>query len=88
MISIENLSFSKGRTAILRNVGFTITQGDVVLLAGRNGAGKTTLLKCLLGIEKNYTGRIVFHTELGGLRPCTMNRAYKLYEQKLLIAMS
>ncbi|WP_448518902.1 ABC transporter ATP-binding protein [Rhodoflexus sp.] len=65
MIAIEKLSLSKGKTVILKNIDLSITQGDVVLLAGRNGAGKTTLLKCLLGIEKNYTGQIVFHTDSG-----------------------
>jgi len=62
MIIIEDLSLRKGRTQVLRNINFAITQGDIVLLAGRNGAGKTTLLRCLLGLEKNYTGRIIFHT--------------------------
>jgi branched-chain amino acid transport system ATP-binding protein len=52
MIIIEDLSLRKGRTQVLRNINFAITQGDIVLLAGRNGAGKTTLLRCLLGLEK------------------------------------
>jgi ABC-2 type transport system ATP-binding protein len=65
MIAIEKLSLSKGKTIILKNIDLSITQGDIVLLAGRNGAGKTTLLKCLLGLEKNYTGQIVFHTDSG-----------------------
>ena len=53
MLEIKNVSKSyvgkDGYLKALREVGFTLKQGEIVGLFGENGAGKTTLLKCILG---------------------------------------
>lgn len=57
VISIKNLNFKYGKTAILEDVSFNVDRGDYLALAGPNGAGKTTLIRLLLGLEKS-SGRI------------------------------
>src|SRR5450631_3623347 len=55
-----------GRTSILRDVTFEVTQGEFFGLVGINGAGKTTLLKCLLDFCAADRGSIeIFGTPHG-----------------------
>lgn len=43
----------------LNNVSFTVEKGDVVGIIGRNGSGKSTILKCIAGIYKPTSGKII-----------------------------
>lgn len=42
----------------LKNVSFTVQQGDIVGIIGRNGAGKSTLLKILSRVTAPSSGKI------------------------------
>ena len=73
----------------LRNLDFTIDQGDVIGVIGRNGAGKSTLLKVLSRITEPSEGRVTirgrvasllevgtgFHPELSGRENIFLNGA-------------
>ncbi|HEX3355396.1 MAG TPA: ABC transporter ATP-binding protein [Tepidisphaeraceae bacterium] len=49
LLEASNLSFSYGVRPVLREVGISMSSGEVVALLGPNGSGKTTLLRALLG---------------------------------------
>ncbi len=51
----------------VRDVSFTINQGDRVGIIGRNGAGKSTLLKILSRIVKPSSGRIEYYGRMASL---------------------
>ena len=59
MIECKNLSFAYGQDAmVLKNIVLAITKGEKVGIIGANGAGKSTLLRILLGLEKDFSGKV------------------------------
>ncbi len=58
MIEVAGLSAWYGEAQALRNVSFSIDQGELITLVGRNGAGKTTALRCLMGLHTHMSGSI------------------------------
>ena len=51
MLEIKNLSVcGKQQIPLLRNISFTLEQGQCLGLTGASGSGKTTLLKSVMGV--------------------------------------
>lgn len=46
---------------LLKDVSLNINEGDVIGLIGPNGAGKTTLIKCIVGLQKISSGKIIIN---------------------------
>ena len=68
LIEVKNLSVSykdmlKSIT-VLRDVSFSIKDGDYVCITGENGAGKSTLVRAILGLIKISSGKVVFKNNL------------------------
>lgn len=57
-LSVESLSFSYGRIAVLRDVTFAAEKGELLSVLGSNGVGKTTLFRCILGTLTPASGRV------------------------------
>ncbi|MCB1185421.1 ABC transporter ATP-binding protein, partial [bacterium] len=51
----------------LRDVSFTVGEGEVVAIIGRNGAGKSTLLKLLSRITEPTSGSATIRGRVGSL---------------------
>lgn len=47
----------------LKNVDFTVTEGEIAGLVGPNGSGKTTLLNLISGVYKADSGQILFNSQ-------------------------
>ncbi|VVD87277.1 urea ABC transporter ATP-binding protein [Pandoraea eparura] len=60
MLEIHALNQYYSGSHILRNVEFTVPEGQLTVLLGRNGVGKTTLLKCLMGVVPVKSGSIAW----------------------------
>ena len=56
-LSIQNLSKSYGTFEAVKNISFSVEQGDFFGFLGPNGAGKTTTINCIIGLA-NFSGSI------------------------------
>lgn len=59
MYKISNVNFFIGKRLILKDLSFSIRQGEIFTIIGPNGSGKTTLLKLLTGFYKPSSGEIL-----------------------------
>ena len=62
LLEIKDVGLRFGGIQALKDVGFTVRQGDVHAVIGPNGAGKSSLLNCVSGLYTPQEGRITFHT--------------------------
>ena len=68
LIQIKDLSFSyPTKKDTLKNININVEQGKFTCIVGENGSGKSTLLKCILGLNKGYTGEIIKEQHIGYL---------------------
>ena len=58
VLSVKDLNVRLGGRQILRDVSFTMREGEFTGLIGANGAGKTTLLKVILGLQPPTSGTV------------------------------
>lgn len=63
ILEVKNLSVSYGAIKALRNISFSVEQGEIISLIGSNGAGKTTTLHAVSNIIKKNEGQVFFEGE-------------------------
>ncbi len=68
-ITVEDLHKHFGNLHVLRGVGVTAQDGDVVSLIGSSGSGKSTFLRCINMLETPSSGRIFLGGEQLNLKP-------------------
>ena len=59
LLEIKDLNVFYGKIQALKDVSFSVEEGEIVSLIGANGAGKTTLLTSIMH-QLPYTGSISF----------------------------
>ena len=65
MLSVENLTCARGGVPVLTGVGFTVPEGQALILRGPNGIGKTTLLRTLAGLQPAVEGTVDYPEDEG-----------------------
>ena len=64
ILEVRNLHFQYNRKRkILKDINFTIREGEMVSIVGTNGAGKSTLAKVICGFVTESQGEILFKGE-------------------------
>lgn len=64
MIELKNISKSFGKREILKNINFSVKEGELVSIMGKSGSGKTTLLNILGFFEYPSSGEYYFEEKL------------------------
>lgn len=59
ILEIKNLYKSFGKTEVLKDVSFSMEEGDVLSIIGSSGSGKTTLLRCINFLERADRGQVL-----------------------------
>ena len=58
ILEVEHIRKYFGHTEVLKDISFSLEQGQVVSIIGSSGSGKTTLLRCLNFLERPDNGII------------------------------
>lgn len=64
-IEFKNVSFTypEADMPVLKDISFSISQGENIAVVGENGAGKTTLIKILCGLYTPSAGQVFINGE-------------------------
>ena len=62
-LRIESVEAAYGSVRVIHGVSINVGSGETVTLLGTNGNGKSTLMKCVMGIVRPTSGRIVAEIE-------------------------
>ena len=59
ILRVEGLRKSFGDNEVLHGVSFSLRRGDVLSVIGPSGCGKSTFIRCLNGLERPTSGRVL-----------------------------
>lgn len=63
ILEVHNIEKHFGSTKVLRDVSFSLEEGNALAIIGSSGSGKTTLLRCLNFLERPNQGSILVKGE-------------------------
>ena len=64
ILRANNISASYDKNTVLKNVSFSLSEGELLSVIGENGSGKSTLIKCILGLKDTTLGDILYADDL------------------------
>ena len=85
MIEFKNVTFSYDKKKnVIKDVTFTLNDGECAILLGPNGVGKTTILRCILGELKPTSGTVlVDNKDNKGLKNKDLSKAISFVPQNI-----
>ena len=63
-LSLSNVSFSYGKTEVIKNFSLDVEKGSFTTLLGSSGCGKTTILRLISGLLKSDSGSISINGQI------------------------
>lgn len=74
-LTIAGLEAGYGAVRVLHGVSLSVNQAETVALLGTNGNGKSTLLKCISGLIRPTSGKILLRIDGASYDLATMSTA-------------
>lgn len=62
-LQLQNLHCEKGNQRLFSSVDCVLNASELLHVAGENGSGKTTLLRILAGLNRDYSGDVLWNGE-------------------------
>lgn len=59
IVRMENVDKYYGDFHVLKNINFTVNEGEIVVICGPSGSGKSTLIRCINKLEEIDNGEII-----------------------------
>ena len=59
--SVVGVSKRFGKTGVLEDINFHVSEGETLVLLGASGSGKTTILRIIAGLEQPNSGQVILH---------------------------
>ncbi len=70
ILELKKVRKTFGGLVAVKDVDFTVEEGEIVGLIGPNGAGKTTLFNVIAGVYRPDAGAVLYQgVSIGGLKP-------------------
>ena len=82
ILEIENLVKRFGKNYAVKNVSFSVNEGEILAIIGSSGSGKSTVLRCINQLEKIDGGNIKICGEPMIKEIKTDNKLPKKYNKK------
>ena len=60
-LEVNNLNIYYGNIHAVKNISFSVLEGEIVSIIGANGAGKTSTLQAISGLIKSSSGQVYFN---------------------------
>lgn len=61
LLEVKNVNKSFGKKRVLKDVSFSLEEGEILGFIGPNGAGKTTTIKIILGLQRMNDGQVIIN---------------------------
>jgi branched-chain amino acid transport system ATP-binding protein len=63
MLEVRELAAGYQGNDVVKDISFTVDEGEAVMIIGSNGAGKTTLFRAMCGLSQPSSGVVLFDNE-------------------------
>ena len=60
IIVVKDLAARFGKNVVFEDVSFQVYEGEVLVIVGASGCGKSTLLRIMIGLQKPYSGQVLY----------------------------